>query len=183
MSTRSYIAKQISKNQYKTIYCHSDGYLTHNGAMLFDHYSDADKLDELLNLGDISYLAPNINPDPSMPHSFKYDERQDGVIVAYGRDRGDKDVEAKMFSQRQLTSTDTWCAYIYVFNKDNQWVYGRPGQDVSEFRNVKEELDITYSHYDMERPEGYYGYLSEEVADLLKERQSDAQTESQEQTM
>ena len=92
MSTRSYIAKQIGENQYKTIYCHSDGYLTHNGAMLFDHYSNADKLDELLNLGDISYLAPNIYPDPSKPHSFKYDERQDGVIVAYGRDRGDKDI-------------------------------------------------------------------------------------------
>lgn len=183
MSTRSYIAKQVGENQYRTIYCHSDGYLTHNGAMLYDHFNDAEKLDELLNLGDISYLAPNINPDPSKPHSFNYDERQDGVIVAYGRDRGDKDVEAKMFTQGQLTSTDSWIAYIYVFNKDGQWVYGRPGQDVSEFRNVKEGLDSAYSYYKMERPEGYYGYLSEEVADLLKERQNDTQTESPEQTM
>ena len=37
MSTRSYIAKQIGDNQFHTIYCHSDGYLTHNGAMLLDH--------------------------------------------------------------------------------------------------------------------------------------------------
>ena len=50
-------------------------------------------------------------------------------------------------------------------------------------QNIKEELDRSYSHYKMERPEGYYGYLSEEVADLLKEQQSDAQTESYEQTM
>lgn len=183
MSTRSYIAKQVGENQYRTIYCHSDGYLTHNGAMLFDHFNDAEKLDELLNLGDISFLAPTINPDPSKPHSFNYDERQDGVIVAYGRDRGDKNVDAKMFTQRQLTSTDSWIAYIYIFNKENQWVYGRPGQDVSEFRNVKEGLDSAYSYYHMERPEGYYGYLSEEVANLLKEQQSDTQTESPEQTM
>ena len=94
MSTRSYIAKQIADNKFRTIYCHSDGYLTHNGALLLDHYSEADKLDELLNLGDISCLEPTINPDPTKPHSFNYDERQEGVVIAYGRDRGDKDVDA-----------------------------------------------------------------------------------------
>ena len=52
MSTRSYIAKQIGDNKYRTIYCHSDGYLTYNGAMLLDHYNSPEKLDELLRLGD-----------------------------------------------------------------------------------------------------------------------------------
>ena len=40
MSTRSLICKQIDKNLYEAIYCHSDGYLTYNGAMLIDHYKD-----------------------------------------------------------------------------------------------------------------------------------------------
>ena len=86
MSTRSYIAKQIGDNKYRTIYCHSDGYLTYNGAMLLDHYNSPEKLDELLRLGDLSCLGVNINPDPSRPHSFDHKKRQDGVTVAYGRD-------------------------------------------------------------------------------------------------
>ena len=182
MSTRSYISKQIADNQYRTIYCHSDGYLTHNGAMLLDHYSDADKLDELLKLGDISCLAPSVNPDPLKPHSFDYDERQDGVVIAYGRDRGDKDIEAKNFTERQLTSSDTWIAYIYVFNKDGQWIYGRPGESISDFRSVEEGLERTYSYYDMERPEGYYGVLTDGVAEELK-AQNFPEDESPVQTM
>jgi len=182
MSTRSYIAKQVGDDKFRTIYCHSDGYLTHNGAMLLDHYSEPEKLDELLNLGDLSYLAPNVNPDPSKPHSFNYDERQDGVVLAYGRDRGEKDIEARDYTKRELTSTETWVAYIYVFNKDNQWVYGRPGQDLSEFRDVKEGLDSTYSYYGIERPEGYYGIITDDVAEEFRNQDS-GEDEAPTQTM
>jgi len=173
MSTRSYIAKQIGDNEFKTIYCHSDGYLTHNGAMLFDHYSDPEKLDALLNLGDISYLAPNIEPDPTRPHSFDYNERQEGVVVAYGRDRGEKDVDAHTFTKDELTSTEAWVAYIYVFNKDNRWVYGAPGQDLSQFRDVEEGLKSTYSYYGIDRPEGYYGIMTKDVAEEFLNQNSD----------
>jgi len=173
MSTRSYIAKQIGDNEFKTIYCHSDGYLTHNGAMLFDHYSDPEKLDALLNLGDISYLAPNIEPDPTRPHSFDYNERQEGVVVAYGRDRGEKDVDAHTFTKDELTSTEAWVAYIYVFNKDNRWVYGSPGQDLSQFRDVEEGLKSTYSYYGIDRPEGYYGIMTKDVAEEFLNQNSD----------
>lgn len=34
MSTRSFIAKQTGEDEYLTVYCHSDGYLTYNGALL-----------------------------------------------------------------------------------------------------------------------------------------------------
>lgn len=39
MSTRSLICKEQQDGTYYGIYCHSDGYLTYNGAMLLDHYS------------------------------------------------------------------------------------------------------------------------------------------------
>lgn len=183
MSTRSYIAKQIADNKFRTIYCHSDGYLTHNGALLLDHYSEADKLDELLNLGDISCLEPTINPDPTKPHSFNYDERQEGVVIAYGRDRGDKDVDAKTFTAKELTSDASWVAYIYILDKDNKWIYGRPGDSISEFRSVEEGLEKTYSYYDMERPEGYYGVLTDDVAEELKAQQDSTESNVSVQTM
>lgn len=181
MSTRSYIAKQIGDDKFKTIYCHSDGYLTHNGAMLLDHYSDPEKLDELLKLGDISYLAPNINPDPTKPHSFNFDERQDGVVLAYGRDRGEKDVAAHDYNKHELTD-EAWVAYIYVYNKDNQWVYGTPGQDLSEFRDVREGLESAYSYYGIERPEGYYGLMTKDIAEEFK-NQDAGEDEAPVQTM
>lgn len=177
MSTRSYIAKQIGENVFRTIYCHSDGYLTHNGAMLLDHYSDEEKLDELLNLGDLSYLAPKINPDHSKPHSFDYDKRQEGVVVAYGRDRGEENIEARNISEGNMTSTENWVSYIYVFNKDSKWVFGRPGQNVSEFRDVEEALDNAYSYYGIQRPEGYYGFLTDDIAEQMKNEQDTSEDE------
>ena len=67
MSTRSVIALKTGDDKYKAIYCHSDGYLTFNGAMLLDHYSDKERLSNLLELGDISCLGPKIEPDPTKP--------------------------------------------------------------------------------------------------------------------
>ena len=49
MSTRSYICIENENKSISGIYCHSDGYLTYNGAMLLDHYSDREKVKELIN--------------------------------------------------------------------------------------------------------------------------------------
>ena len=49
MSTRSLIAREIGKNQYSVIYCHFDGYLEHNGKILYKYYNDSNKVDKLLD--------------------------------------------------------------------------------------------------------------------------------------
>lgn len=58
MSTRSLIAKENDDGTFRTVYCHHDGYLTYNGAMLLDHYNTPERIDKLLDLGDLSFLAP-----------------------------------------------------------------------------------------------------------------------------
>ena len=63
---------------YKGVYCHSDGYLTYNGAMLLDHYNSREKADALIALGDLSLLCEKLYPDPDKPHGFDYDKRQPG---------------------------------------------------------------------------------------------------------
>ena len=68
MGTRSYIAKQIAPDQYRTIYCQFDGYLEEVGANLAAHYDTAEQLDKLLDLGDIRSLPSIIRemlPSPS----------------------------------------------------------------------------------------------------------------------
>lgn len=168
MSTRSFIAKQIGEDQYRTVYCHSDGYLTYNGALLLDHYNTPEKVDELLALGDLSVLDTRLYPDPDRPHSFDYDKRQDGVTVAYARDRGDRDTQADIKSLAQLDDPNNWTAYVYIYTKDNEWKYFRAGHSQEGLRDVDEDLETAYAEYNLTRPKGYYGFLSESVVEELR---------------
>ena len=58
MGTRSVIAVMHGTNA-KAVYCHWDGYLEHNGKILQEHYNSV-KANELVSLGDLSCLRPNI---------------------------------------------------------------------------------------------------------------------------
>lgn len=129
MATRSTISIKEG-NKIKTIYCHWDGYLSHNGAILLQHYSDPNKVNQLINLGDISSLRKNIEPtekgvistwengkfvtrETSEPHSF--DKPHDDVVIAYMRDRGAKDCEAREYDKPTEEEE-----YNYLF-EDGKW--------------------------------------------------------------
>lgn len=56
MSTRSNIAFEYVDGSVARIYCHWDGYLEHNGRILFHHYKNKEKIKKLIQLGDISGL-------------------------------------------------------------------------------------------------------------------------------
>lgn len=167
MSTRSLIAMQIGADKYRTIYCHSDGYLSHNGALLIDHYDTPEKVKELLDIGSISYLAPNLNPDPSKPHGFDYATRQEGVVVAYSRKRGEKDMDAKDYTLKELDDPDSWAEYIYVFTEENRWKFFKQGYSQEGLKDVEPVLKFQYEQFGVERPEGYYGFITEEIIDEL----------------
>ena len=141
MSTRSYIAKQIGEDRYKTIYCHCDGYLRHNGKMLLEHYNTPEQVDALLALGDISFLDEKLNPSSESPHSFQYGERQEGVTLAYGRDRGEQGTDAKVMTMAQLDDPDNWSEYVYIFTPDNQWKYFESGKSQEGLKDVREDLN------------------------------------------
>lgn len=63
MATRSTIGIKRSDRTVVKIYCHWDGYLEHNGAILQKYYNTADKVEELLKLGNLSCLGPKPIPD------------------------------------------------------------------------------------------------------------------------
>jgi len=54
--THAFIGLQISENIYKTIYCHSDGYLEGVGYVLNEYYKDRSKVETLISLGNIESL-------------------------------------------------------------------------------------------------------------------------------
>ena len=60
MATRSRIGILNDDGTVDSIYCHWDGYLSHNGKILFEHYTDPAVVQELIALGDISSLGIDI---------------------------------------------------------------------------------------------------------------------------
>lgn len=116
MATRSTITIQLGENEFKQIYCHYDGYLSNNGRTLLDHYNSREEVTELIELGDLSILAENLAPKEGEIHTF--DNYVEGVCLAYGRDRGEDNVEARFFT----TMSDAQCeGYNYIFTLENDW--------------------------------------------------------------
>ena len=121
MATRSRIGMVQLDGSVISIYSHCGGYVSENGATLLTHYTDAEKVKELISLGDISSLAPNINPDPKKgKHTF--DHPQEDVVVAYGRDRGEDPTRIKPRIDKTVddfVKSDVE-EYGYLF-KDGSW--------------------------------------------------------------
>ena len=60
MGTRSTIALEFADGTVEQIYCHWDGYLSNNGAILQNHYMNPFKVKKLLELGDFSSLRDSV---------------------------------------------------------------------------------------------------------------------------
>lgn len=86
MSTRSAIAIVYNDGTVESIYCHNDGYPKYMFNMLKDNYSEEEKVKELINLGDLSFVAKYVNPPEGVIHTF--DHPYPDVTIAYCRDRG-----------------------------------------------------------------------------------------------
>jgi hypothetical protein len=129
MATRSTIALEYADGTIGQIYCHWDGYLEHNGSILFKHYVDPFKTRELMDLGDLSSLRPTIGEK----HAFsQFDLPKEDVeafvnltrdmCTFYGRDRGETGTTAKSFKdyadyEQNLQHEE----YAYILRKDGYW--------------------------------------------------------------
>lgn len=60
MGTRSSIAILREGGAIDSVYCHWDGYPSHNGRILQENYNTKEKVEELIAHGSISSLAPQI---------------------------------------------------------------------------------------------------------------------------
>ena len=118
MATRSTIAVRHEDGTVSQIYCHWDGYLSHNGKLLMEHYNTLLGAEFLVSKGDLSVLAPRVTPDKDAVHTFKV--AQNGVCVYYGRDRGEDGTEPKQFaSVAEYLDNFQGEDYNYFFNGES----------------------------------------------------------------
>jgi len=123
MATRSYIGVQKPDGSIEAVYCHFDGYPQGVGHTLHTHYNSLLAAASILELGDLSYLAEKLAPEPGQDH--KFGNAVEGVTVAYGRDRGEKGTEAKNFEsidKFMFYCSSSWAEYVYLF-RDGAWYY------------------------------------------------------------
>jgi len=118
MGTRSNIIYEEPSGEVLSMYCHYDGYPSHNGRILFDQYNSAEKAKALVEIGYARVLD------------------KEGVI-----DEGIEEMERHRNLNSFMWSVDTvMIEYIYRYAGDDWWV--------SEIKSVKPEdsymVSITY---------------------------------------
>lgn len=118
MATHAKIMLVDSDNIVTGIYCHFDGYLDGVGATLLEHYSDLDKVKDLIALGSISYLEKSI--ECPLGHSFNTPIK--GYTVAYHRDRGEDFCQSRGVIEDGIIKNIAFEEYNYVyFESDSEW--------------------------------------------------------------
>ena len=106
MATRSTIAMEFADGTVEQIYCHWDGYLEHNGKILFNHYVDPYKTRELIDMGGISSLCNTI------------EETKQG---AYHFWRGEELRVEKFNDFQDYLAHHQYEEYEYILRKDGHW--------------------------------------------------------------
>jgi len=128
MGTRSRIAV-MHGDVCKSIYCHWDGYLEHNGEILHEYY-DSSKANRLIVLGNMSSLRPEIGEKHAFskldPIGNEVPEYNEDWCTFYGRDRGEKGTEwqvAHTFAEFIEQAESCGAEYYYIM-KDGVWYVG-----------------------------------------------------------
>ena len=131
MGTRSRIGV-MHGDKVKSVYCHWDGYVAHNGRLLQDHYDSA-KANQLVAMGDMSSLGRVIGEaHPFSPHTSAEDKalfeaaQEAGYCTFYNRDRGETGTDFKVAHtfEEFLDQADGCGAEYYYIMKDGVWYCG-----------------------------------------------------------
>ena len=110
MGSRSGIGL-LEDGKIKAVYCHWDGYISHNGRILEESYRDVEKVKQLLALGDLSALRAEIGA--------KFDVATDCCIF-YGRDREETGTEAQIYNNAAEMCEAIDGEYFYIM-KNGVW--------------------------------------------------------------
>ena len=135
MSTRCRIGIVEEDGTVKSIYCHHDGYVKGVGETLRKHYTDPEKIEKLINLGDISILGEEYDSEWGKYYWDKVDngktftpkdyEMMDKMTVTY-RDRGEEGIDYRVDKDvEEYTKKAGDCGeeFVYLFKTDYSGVY------------------------------------------------------------
>jgi hypothetical protein len=180
MGTRSTIAIKKTDGPVEQIYCHWDGYIEHNGAILKTYYKTPESVKQLISYGDLSVLGTRCEPTKDS-HSFDTPEKD--TCVYYGRDRGEPDTFPRKFEDMTwFRLNGQWEEYDYLYVESEQHWYllsKRTGSlDLREFLHDLDETADTstvkptnlmdFIEFYKQRAEDYRELGADTEADLVQ---------------
>ena len=135
MGTRSRIGLELSDGSVISSYCHFDGYPEFNGVKLVEHFNTKEKVQELIDLGDISCLWTNAGwNNETLPEvgPLPYSARGEDCPPRLDANKYDYLAEGE--------------EYAYLFTLDGEWIcYDR---HQFEDNRMPEIVEIPVSFYD-----------------------------------
>ncbi len=151
MATRSTIAIEREDGTVAQVYCHWDGYLSHNGKILKEHYSDPDKVQRLIAEGSISSLRPEIGEQHDFDYYFKKNEftpeqvalYEEKWALFYHRDRGEELVVSTYRNFTDYECNAQFEEYDYIM-RDGVWYvqeHGSPWKNLAKAIEAEEVLE------------------------------------------
>ncbi len=122
MGTRARVGIENADGHITSIYTHWDGDPSHHGPILTGSFATLERVTELMTLGDLSILGEEIG------ERHPFDNPDNDVCTAYGRDRDETGVDAVTHY------ADSWPDYgqvfEYLFRQLTQdWVVRAVGRD------------------------------------------------------
>ena len=119
MGTRSTIALEFADGTVEQVYCHWDGYLEGNGAMLLQHYMDPFKVKQLLALGGFSSLEASVkDTQKTAYHSARGEELMINKFKDFEDYKANHQYEEYDYILRQVDGKAVW----FVSDHDGAYV-------------------------------------------------------------
>lgn len=138
MATRSTIAIENMDGTVHQIYCHWDGYIEWNGAILNKYYNTRELVENLIAGGGISALRRGISDTP-----ISFDDKTDKYTIYYSY-RGEI-TEIRHFKNiEDYENNHQYEEFEYIFTKDNVWSvlpYEKDWIDLEWYINEKKIVD------------------------------------------
>lgn len=117
MSTHSRIACQHPDGSIKSIYCHYDGYPSHNGKLLIEYWNNHEKAEALMSLGNLVMLGKTLGE--RLDHEKIEADLRSNACKAYGRDK-EKNGQDAISHPNIDKLIQCYETYVYLYT-DNRW--------------------------------------------------------------
>ena len=129
MSTNSSIAIKKKSGEIDAIYSHWDGYIEHNGAILYKYYKNVNKVKKLISRGNVSSLDINVDPPKGRENKHTYRNPIKGVTIFQKRElqHGDE-ANHRTYDSIERYMEFECQGYDYLFDEtSNEWLVSIDG--------------------------------------------------------
>ena len=134
MGTRSRIGIQLQDDSILSVYCHWDGYPSFNGKVLREFYNTKEKVNQLINGGNISSLHTNAGwNNETLPEMGPLHYTSRGESLESNAPRLDESI----FDFLEKENNEE---YAYIWSVNNKWVAFKMNQFEDDKQPEKVEI-------------------------------------------